>query len=114
MCFAELTPSLTQKITPHAPLFRMFFTICLSISRVVYFNKIKNSLAKTSRINAIEIHYKNFTIGLLHKDTNEIIKKYSNIIEDFAKAYEIIYNYRKFNSMEATLKYIEENKESLR
>lgn len=81
---------------------------------ILYFKKIKNSLAKTSRINAIEIHYKNFTISQLHKDTNEIIRKYSNIIEDFAKAYEIIYNYRKFNSMEATLKYIEENKESLK
>lgn len=77
----------------------------------LWFEKIKNTPAKTSRVVGIKIHYKNQQMSRLHKDTNTLIRNYSDKIKDFAAAYEKIYNYKKYNSFEDTQNYIEENKE---
>lgn len=76
---------------------------------ILWFEKIKNNQSKNSKVIGLKIHYINSPIGKLHKETNEIMKKFHDDIEDYARTYELIYQFKKYNSMEDTLKYIENN-----
>ncbi len=75
----------------------------------LWFEKIKSNSTKTSRITGIRIHYVNGLISQIHKETNELMKMYSSHILDFARTYKLIYNYKKFNTIEDTIKYINDN-----
>jgi len=76
---------------------------------ILWFEKIKNNESKNSKVVGIKIHYINSPISKLHKETNEIMKKFHEHIEDYARTYELIYQFKKYNSVEDTLKYIENN-----
>ena len=76
---------------------------------ILWFEKIKNNQSRNSKVIGVKIHYINSPIGKLHKETNEIMKKFHEDIEDYARTYELIYQFKKYNSMEDTLKYIENN-----
>ena len=78
---------------------------------LLWFEKVKNNQSKNSKVIGIKIHYVNGPITKLHKETNEIMKKYHDDIEDYARTYELIYQFKKHSSMEDTLKYIEDNYE---
>lgn len=80
---------------------------------ILWFEKIKNSSAKTSRVTGVKMHYINGPISKIHKETNEIMRMYNNDIKDYARTYELIYNYKKFNTFEDTLKYIDKNHEDI-
>jgi len=80
---------------------------CANIS--ISYEKIKSSDSKNSRISGIRLRFTNIYHMEIHKDTNELLRKYVNYIEDFTTAYDIIYQYRKIHNLEATIKYIEQN-----
>lgn len=80
---------------------------------LIDFEKIKNDKQKTSRIIGIRLNYTNSYHVEIHKSTNTILKKFAKDINDFAKAYELIYDYRKIHSEEATINYITENLKTL-
>ena len=75
----------------------------------INFEKIKNDKQKTSRIIGVRLNYTNSYHVELHKSTNRILKEFAENINDFAKAYEIVYDYRKIHSEEDTSNYIKEN-----
>lgn len=80
---------------------------------ILNFEKIKNSDAKTSRIIGIKINYTDLYHLEIHRDINDLLKKYAHFINDFTRAYESIYDYRKIKSYEDTVDYIEKNKNKL-
>jgi len=73
------------------------------------FEKIKNNNLKTSRIIGIRLNFTNIYHLEIHKSTNYILKKFAENINDFSRAYEMIYDYRKIHTEEETLNYIREN-----
>lgn len=75
---------------------------------VVFFDKIKNNNKKTSRIIGIRLNFIDVYHSEIHNSTNSILKKFAERINDFSKAYEIIYDYRKIHTEEETISYIEE------
>ena len=75
----------------------------------LWFEKIKRNGLKTSRVTGVKIHYTNIYHVQVHRDTNEILKKFTDYIEDFAQAYEVVSSYRKLKTFDETLEYIETN-----
>lgn len=75
----------------------------------LWFEKIKNNDLKNSRVVGVKVHYIHSYHIQVHRDTNEILKIYMNSIEDFAQAYQIVYNYRKLSTLPETMKYVKDN-----
>lgn len=80
---------------------------------VVYFDKIKNNNKKTARIIGVRLNFIDIYHAEIHNSTNCILKKFAEEINDFSKAYEIIYDYRKIHTEEETLNYVRENIKNL-
>lgn len=79
----------------------------------LWFEKIKNNDLKNSRVVGVKVHFIHSYHIQVHRDTNEILKVYMNYIEDFAQAYQIVYNYRKLSTLPDTMKYVKDNLDTI-
>lgn len=77
----------------------------------LWYEKIKNSDSKNSRVVGVRIHYTNMYRIEIHRDTNDLLKRYVDYIEDFTSAYKLIYNYRKIHPLEKTIEHIQSDVE---
>lgn len=75
----------------------------------ITYNKIKDKDGKGNRIKELEFIVVNSYFIDINSDTNKLLKKYNDSIDDFSYAYKVIYNYRKIHGLEKTKDYIESN-----
>lgn len=75
----------------------------------IYIEKIKSKKGKGSKITGIKFHAINTFHIEVNKDTNLLLKEFTDYIEDFSIAYENVYSYRKTHSLLDTKNYILQN-----
>ncbi|MCS5421357.1 MULTISPECIES: replication initiation protein [Psychrilyobacter] len=79
----------------------------------IYIEKIKSQKGKGSKITGIKFHAINPFHIEVNKDTNLLLKEFTDYIEDFSIAYENVYSYRKTHSLLDTRNYILQNTDSI-
>lgn len=79
----------------------------------VYFEKIKSSIGKGSKITGIKVKCINTFFIEVNSDTNRLLKEFAENIDDFFIAYDNIFYYRKTHNYEETKKYVELNIDSI-
>ena len=81
---------------------------------IISFDKIKKDDSKTSKISGIRLNFINIYHSEIHKSTNSILRRFAENINDFSKAYQVIYDYRKIYNETETITYLNENFKSLK
>ena len=79
----------------------------------LWFEKIKKNNVNTSRVTGVRIHFTNIYHVQVHRDTNEVLKAFSEHIEDFAQAYDVVSGYRKLYTLSETMFYVQENLDTI-
>ena len=79
------------------------------INLPVYVEKIKKKSGKGSRVIGVKLKIINLLYVSIDKDTNKLLREFSEHIEDFSTAYDNIFLIRKTHTIEECRKYIQEN-----
>ncbi|WP_028856627.1 replication initiation protein [Psychrilyobacter atlanticus] len=75
----------------------------------IWFEKIKESNSKSSKIIGVKIHFSNLYHIKLHKETNNFLREYSDYIQDFTASYKLIYRYINKYGLEKGTIYLKKN-----
>ena len=71
--------------------------------------KIKKKSGKGSRVIGVKLKIINLLYVSIDKDTNKLLREFSEHIEDFSTAYDNIFLIRKTHTIKECRKYIQEN-----